>query len=56
MTATVNVIINGYHKQKLIFDVIDLEIVRLLDQDIKTKHLTFNIGITISVIEKRKAR
>ena len=56
MTQTVNAIVNEYHKQKLIFDAIDLEIVRLLDQGIKTKNLPNYIGITLSAIEKRKTK
>jgi DNA-binding NarL/FixJ family response regulator len=56
MTPTVKALINEYHKQKLIFDAIDLEIVRLLDQGIKTKNLPNYIGITLSAIEKRKTK
>ncbi len=40
----------------MLFDAIDLEIVRLLDQGIKTKNLPNYIGITLSAIEKRKTK
>jgi DNA-binding NarL/FixJ family response regulator len=56
MTPTVNVIIKEYHKQQLLFDALDLELVRLLDHGIKTKHLPIHLGITLSAIEKRKAK
>lgn len=56
MTPTVNVIIKEFHKQQLLFDAIDLEIVKLLEQGMKTKNLPFHLGITLSAIEKRKAK
>ena len=56
MTPTVNAIIKEYYKQQLFFDAIDLEIVRLLDQGIKTKNLPNYLGITLSAIEKRKTK
>jgi DNA-binding NarL/FixJ family response regulator len=56
MTPTVNVLMKEYHKQQLLFDAIDLEIVRLLEQGIKTKNLPKYLGITLSAIEKRKAK
>jgi DNA-binding NarL/FixJ family response regulator len=56
MTPSVKVVVNEYHKQQLLFDAIDLEVVRLVDQGIKTKHLPIHIGITLSAIEKRKTK
>jgi DNA-binding NarL/FixJ family response regulator len=56
MTPTVKTIVNNYHKQFLIFDTIDLEIITLLDKGIKTKYLPNLLGITLSAIEKRKAK
>jgi DNA-binding NarL/FixJ family response regulator len=56
ITPTVNVIMKEYHKQQLLFDAIDLEIVRLLGQGIKTKNLPNYIDITLSAIEKRKTK
>lgn len=56
MTPSVKKVVNEYHKQQLLFDAVDLEIVRLLNHGIKTKHLPIHLGITLSAIEKRKAK
>lgn len=56
MTPSVKKVVNEYHKQQLLFDAVDLEIVRLLNHGIKTKHLPIHLGITLSAIEKRKSK
>lgn len=55
-STIINNSIKELNKKKYSFDSIDYEIISLLEKGIKTKNLPNYIPITLSAIEKRKAK
>lgn len=54
ISETMKIALENYYKTKFYLDEIDLEIIRLIDKEIKTKDLPLHFGISLSAIEKRK--
>lgn len=55
-STIINNSIKELNNKKFGFDSIDYEIISLLEKGIKTKDLTNHIPLTLSAIEKRKAK
>lgn len=56
ISKTINNSIKELNNKKFDFDSIDYEIISLLEKGIKTKDIPYYIPLTLSAIEKRKAK
>lgn len=54
ISETMKLALDKFYKSKFYLDEIDMEIIRLIEKEIKTKDLPQHVGISLSAIEKRK--